>query len=211
MPACATTLAVRSAADLAALPFTLKDDLRVAQEAASEAEPLGDNQAVARADIVQAISSSGTTGAAALLRAHARATSRSFGDAIANVWFTAGIRRNDVVAHLVGLPMVAGGLPYADGFRRLGATLCWLGGFPTERILREMRHLRVSALLATTSFALHLAEQWDAVGSETGIASRLAQGDRRRRAGPGPARAAPAHRRRPRRSRTCARRWASAT
>jgi phenylacetate-CoA ligase/benzoylacetate-CoA ligase len=69
--------------------------------------------------------------------------------------------------------MVAGGLPYADGFRRIGATLCWLGGFPTERILREMRHLRVSALLATTSFALHLAEQWDAVGSETGIASCL--------------------------------------
>jgi hypothetical protein len=39
-------LAVRSAADLAALPLTLKDDLRVAQQAASEAEPLGDNQAV---------------------------------------------------------------------------------------------------------------------------------------------------------------------
>ena len=71
--------------------------------------------------------------------------------------------------------MVAGGLPYADGFRRIGATLCWLGGFPTERILREMRHLRVTALLATTSFALHLCEQWDAVGRETGIASRLAK------------------------------------
>src|SRR5450755_2498062 len=55
-------LAVRSAADLAALPFTLKDDLRVAQLAASEAEPLGDNQAVPRDDLVQAISSSGTTG-----------------------------------------------------------------------------------------------------------------------------------------------------
>ena len=81
--------------------------------------------------------------------------------------------QDDIVAHLVGLPMVAGGLPYADGFRRIGATLCWLGGFPTERILREMRHLRVTALLATTSFALHLAEQWDAVGRETGIASRL--------------------------------------
>src|SRR4029078_1960023 len=77
------------------------------------------------------------------------------------------------VAHLVGLPMVAGGLPYADGFRRLGATLCWLGGLPTATILREMRHLRVTALLATTSFALHLAEKGDEVGSETGIASCL--------------------------------------
>ena len=28
--------------------------------------------------------------------------------------------------------------------RRLGATLCWLGGFPTDRILREMRRLRAT-------------------------------------------------------------------
>jgi phenylacetate-coenzyme A ligase PaaK-like adenylate-forming protein len=165
-------LALRSAADLAALPFTLKDDLRVAQLAAGEAAPLGDNQAVPRDDLVQAISSSGTTGRPLYYGLTARDV-EVFADAVANVWFTAGIRRGDIVAHLVGLPMVAGGLPYADGFRRIGATLCWLGGFPTERILREMRHLRVTAMLATTSFALHLSEQWDEVGRETGIASCL--------------------------------------
>ena len=104
---------------------------------------------------MQAISSSGTTGRPLYYALTARDV-ETIGDAVANVWFTAGIRKDDVVAHLVGLPMVAGGLPYADGFRRIGATLCWLGGFPTERILREMRHLRVTALLATTSFALHL-------------------------------------------------------
>ncbi len=166
------SLAVRAAADLAALPFTLKDDLRVAQEAASEAEPLGENQAAPRDDIVQAISSSGTTGRPLYYGLTARDV-EVFSDAIANVWFTAGIRRGDIVAHLVGLPMVAGGLPYADGFRRIGATLCWLGGFSTERILREMRRLRVTAMLATTSFALHLSEEWDEVGRETGIASCL--------------------------------------
>ena len=165
-------LAVRAAADLAALPFTLKDDLRIAQLAASEAEPLGENQAVPRDDLVQAISSSGTTGRPLYYGLTARDV-EVFADAVANVWFTAGIRKGDIVAHLVGLPMVAGGLPYADGFRRIGATLCWLGGFPTERILREMRHLRVTAMLATTSFALHLSEKWDEVGRETGIASCL--------------------------------------
>lgn len=168
----ADDLTVHAAADLAALPFTLKDDLRVAQLAASEAEPLGENQAAARGDLVQAISSSGTTGRP-LYYGLTVGDVEVFSDAIANVWFTAGIRRDDVVAHLVGLPMVAGGLPYADGFRRVGATLCWLGGFPTERILHEMRHLRVTALLATTSFALHLADQWDEAGRETGIASCL--------------------------------------
>jgi phenylacetate-CoA ligase/benzoylacetate-CoA ligase len=158
--------------DLSALPFTLKDHVRVAQDRASDVQPLGDNQAVSTANIVQAIASSGTTGAP-LYYGLTAPDVEVFTDAIANTWFTAGLRKNDVVAHLVGLPMVAGGLPYADGFRRIGAMLCWLGGFPTERILREMRRLRTTAILATTSFGLYLSEQWDAVGRETGVPSRL--------------------------------------
>lgn len=135
--------------------------------------------------IVQAITSSGTTG----LPLYYALTERDieiFTDAIANTWYTAGIRKNDVVAHLVGLPMVAGGLPYADGFRRIGATLCWLGGFPTDRILRETPRLRATALLATTSFGLYLSEQWDAVGRDTGVPSRLAKVLCGRGAGPEP-------------------------
>ena len=165
-------LPLRALADLQALPFTLKDDVRAAQARADDAQPFGDNQGVPLAEVVQAVSSSGTTGAPLYyaLTAHDVAV---FTDVVAQTWFTAGLRRHDVVAHLVGLPMVAGGLPYADGFRRVGATLCWLGGFPTERILREMRRLRCSALLATTSFGLYLAGQWDAVGRETGLPSAL--------------------------------------
>lgn len=164
--------APRALDDLQSLPFTTKDDLRAAQDAADERAPFGDNQAAPREDIVQVLSSSGTTGRP-LYFALTRRDAEAMADAIANVWFTAGLRPGDTVAHLVGLPMVAGGLPYADGFRRVGATLCWLGGFPTERIVREMRRLRVTAMLSTTSFALYLAEQWDAIGRETGIASCL--------------------------------------
>ncbi|HVQ03019.1 MAG TPA: AMP-binding protein [Burkholderiaceae bacterium] len=164
--------ALRGLADLATLPFTLKDDLRAAQQAASAEQPFGDNQGVPSSDIVQAIASSGTTGDPLFYALTARDVDR-LSDAIANVWFTAGIRRGDRVAHLVGLPMVAGGLPYADGFRRVGATLCWLGGFPTERILRDMHRLRVNALLATTSFALYLAERWDEVGRDGSEPSAL--------------------------------------
>ena len=166
--------ALRSLADLRALPYTLKDDIRAAQETSSPEQPFGRNQAAPLADIVQVLCSSGTTGRP-LYYALTRRDLESFTDAIANTWYTAGLRKADVVAHLVGLPMVAGGLPYADGFRRIGATLCWLGGFPTDRILREMRNLRVTALLATTSFGLYLAGQWDAVGRETGVPSALAK------------------------------------
>jgi len=163
---------VRELADIRALPFTTKDDLRAAQDAAGSDAPFGDDQGVESAAIVQALSSSGTTGRPLYYALTARDVA-TFADAIATVWFTAGIRRGDVVAHLVGLPMVAGGLPYADGFRRVGATLCWLGGFPTERILADMRRLRATAMLATTSFALHLAERWDGAGHDTGVASSL--------------------------------------
>jgi phenylacetate-coenzyme A ligase PaaK-like adenylate-forming protein len=158
--------------DLAALPFTMKDQIRKAQEQATDEWPLGDNQAVPSADLIQLLTSSGTTGAP-LYYGLSSKDLEMFTDVIANTWFTAGLRRGDIVAHLVGLPMVAGGLPYADGFRRIGATLCWLGGFPTERILREMRRLRATALLATTSFGLYLSEHWEAVGLELDIPSKL--------------------------------------
>ena len=164
--------ALKSLADLAGLPFTMKDAVRGAQDQASDEEPFGANQATSLASIVQVLSSSGTTGRP-LYYALTQRDLDVWCDAIANNFFTAGVRKNDVVAHLVGLPMVAGGLPYADGFRRIGATLCWLGGFPTDRILREMRRLRASALLATTSFGLYLAGQWEAVGRETGVPSAL--------------------------------------
>lgn len=164
----------RELSELAQLPFTLKDQVRAAQDAASNEQPFGLNQGAPLTDIVQAVSSSGTTGQP-LYYALTANDCEVFADAIANTWYTAGLRADDVVAHLVGLPMVAGGLPYADGFRRIGATLAWLGGFPTERILCEMRRLRCSALLATTSFGLYLAEQWDAVGRETGVPSRLSK------------------------------------
>jgi phenylacetate-CoA ligase/benzoylacetate-CoA ligase len=164
VPAGAT---IRSLDDLQALPFTFKDEIRAAQDASTELRPLGENQAAPLDDIVQVLSSSGTTGSPLYYALTAADVERAT-DAIANTFFTAGIRRHDVVAHLVGLPMVAGGLPYADAFRRIGATLCWLGGFPTDRILREMRRLRVTAMLATTSFGLYLGEQWTAMGEVPG-------------------------------------------
>ena len=102
-------------------------------------------------------------------------------DGVANVFFTCGIRRHDVVAHLVGLPMVAGGLPYADGFRKIGATLAWLGGFPTERVLTALPRLQASAILATTSFGVHLADHCrELIGStaaELGVKKFISGGE----------------------------------
>ena len=56
-----------------------------------------------------------------------------------------------------GSPGSAGGLPYADGFRRIGATLAWIGGLPTERMIQVIPCLQASAVLSTTSFGTYLA------------------------------------------------------
>jgi phenylacetate-coenzyme A ligase PaaK-like adenylate-forming protein len=161
-----TDINFRAFRDLQRLPFTMKEDVRRAQDLSTADLPFGANQAVPTSDVIQILSSSGTTGAPVYYAMTAKDSSAA-ADATANTFYTAGVRRTDIVAHLVALPMLAGGLPYADGFRRIGATLCWLGGFPTERILREMKRLRVTALLATTSFGQYLAEEW-AAGSAAG-------------------------------------------
>lgn len=158
----AAALAPTSLAALAELPFTDKDAIRAAQADPPPGEPFGGLQAAPLADIVQVLSSSGTTGQPTYYALTARDLA-NWRAAIAQAFFTAGVRRGDVVAHLVGLPMVAGGLSYADGFRELGATLAWLGGFPPERILAAIPRLQASALLATTSFGVHLADHCHAI------------------------------------------------
>ena len=106
----------------------------------------------------ETISSSGTTGEPVIF-ALTDADLAVWRDGIAAGFFAAGIRRDDVVAHLVGLPGMAGGSPYADGFRRIGATLAWIGGLPTERIIQVIPRLQASAVLSTTSFGTYLADR----------------------------------------------------
>jgi phenylacetate-CoA ligase/benzoylacetate-CoA ligase len=143
---------------LADLPFTTKEDIRRSQEQGRPGEPLGRHQGVPLSAVVQTLSSSGTTGDPVTFALTA-ADLEVWRDGIATGFFTAGIRDSDVVAHLVGLPGVAGGLPYADGFRRIGAALAWIGGLPTERIIRMLPRLQASAVLATTSFGTYLADR----------------------------------------------------
>lgn len=142
---------------LTELPFTTKDELRVAAENGGSDEPLGENQAVPIAATVQLVSSSGTSGRPVYYGLTADDGAR-WRDGVANMFFTAGIRPDDVVVHLTSLPMVAGGLPFADGLRETGATLAWLGGHTPERMLAPVRTIGATCLSATTSFLRYLTE-----------------------------------------------------
>ncbi|MET9659013.1 hypothetical protein [Streptomyces sp. NPDC006510] len=142
--------------DWAAVPFTTKDDLRAAQQAATTDAFLGDLQGVDSADIIQVVASSGTTGIPVFFGL-TETDRQAWSDSVANMFFTAGIRRDSVVALTTGMPLVAGGMPYADAVRRIGATLVWGGGQTTARMATIMQKLRVDTLIGTASFATFFA------------------------------------------------------
>lgn len=142
---------------LGQLPFTTKEELRGASEEGGEGEPLGLNQAEPTAGIVQLVTSSGTSGRPVYYGLSAADADR-WADGVANMFFTAGIRPDDVVVHLTSLPMVAGGLSFADGLRRVEATLAWMGGYTPERMLESAVGIGATCLSATTSFLMYLTE-----------------------------------------------------
>jgi phenylacetate-CoA ligase/benzoylacetate-CoA ligase len=156
---------------LETLPFTSRDQLRLAQSSAPPGRPLGLQQAVPQQYIVQVVASSGTTGPP-VFGGLTRRDQESWSDAIANSLWTAGVRPDDVVAHLADQPLVASGWPYADGLRRLGATVVWLGGRTPEQVLAQVPQLRTTAVTAGTSAALELAEEAAALGATRALGVR---------------------------------------
>ena len=142
---------------LTEMPLMTKDHIREAQLAGTSNRPLGSIQVAKTEDIVQVISSSGTTGRP-VYYGISRRDLESWQDALATFTYTAGIRKEDVVVHAVGTPIFAGGEPYFGGMRHIGATVVWAGGLTTLRLLETLRNLHCTALLGTTSFDIYLAE-----------------------------------------------------
>ena len=163
---------------LETVPFTTKDTLRLAQQDTPPGRPLGPQQAVPQEYIVQIVSSAGTTGRP-LFSALTRRDHETWNDATANAFWTAGLRPDDVVAHLVGRPAVAGGWPLADGMRRLGAAVVWLGACSPDQLLEQLPSLHVSAAMTTTAFGIQVAEQQVAVrqAADLGVGKLLASGE----------------------------------
>ncbi len=143
--------------ELVSFPVMTKEDIREAQLAGDRNFPLGSIQVAKSEDIVQVISSSGTTGRPVYYGVTQKDL-EAWRDALANFTFTAGIRKDDIVAHVVGTPIFAGGEPYFGGMRHIGATVVWAGGLATERLFETLRNMYCTAILGTTSFDLYLAE-----------------------------------------------------
>ncbi len=139
------------------LPLMTKDHVRRAQLESSRSLPLGSIQTAKTEDIIQVISSSGTT-VRPVYYGITRRDLVSWQEALSNFTYTAGIRKEDTVAHVVGTPIFEGGEPYFGGLRNVGAMVVWAGGLTTLRLLETIRNLHCTALLGTTSFDIYLPE-----------------------------------------------------
>jgi phenylacetate-CoA ligase len=141
--------ALRSHDDLARLPFTLKTDLR-------DQYPFG-MVAVPRREVVRVHASSGTTGKPTVV-AYTRADLDLWSDVLARGLVAGGVTEDDTFQNATGYGLFTGGLGMHDAVTRIGATVVPTSSGNTARQVMLLRDFEVTAIHATPSYALHIAE-----------------------------------------------------
>ena len=139
--------------DIAALPFTEKDELRHSR---SPDEPIGTHRTAEPGEIARIYSTSGTTGTpsyiplvASDVEAWVRTSARSY----AASGFSSGER---IVSTYNAGPFVAGAA--LEAFARLGLCHIPVGTGNTERLIAAVDLLKPTIVALTPSYALHLTE-----------------------------------------------------
>ena len=155
---------VRTAADLARLPFTTKEELRDGQR---EDPPFGPHLCAPPERLVRMHVTSGTTGepvAVGFTRADHEANSAVGGEAFR----IAGVRPDDVVAHCLNYALYAGGIADHMALEASGATVVPVGTGQSRRLLDLIPRLGITAIFGTLSFPAYLAAR----ARELGVAPR---------------------------------------
>jgi phenylacetate-CoA ligase len=140
---------VRSLADIAQLPFTLKTDLRDHYPFGMFARP--------RKTLVRLHASSGTTGKPTVV-GYSHKDIQTWASLMARTMACAGARPGDVIHNAYGYGLFTGGLGAHYGGERLGATVVPVSGGGTERQVALLQDFSARVLCATPSYALNIAE-----------------------------------------------------
>lgn len=140
---------VKSAEDLARLPFTTKPELRDT--------PLAELAAVPEREIVRVHASSGTTGRRTVCPYTAEDVA-NWTEMFARCYRYAGVGAEDRVQIAVGYGLWTAGAGFQAGAERVGAMAVPSGPGNTELQLDLLRQLGSTVLGATSSFALLLGE-----------------------------------------------------
>jgi phenylacetate-CoA ligase len=147
---------VKGLNDVARLPFTRKQDFRDSYPLGMLATPLE--------DVVRLHASSGTTGSRTLVGYTARDL-ETWAELVARFATAAGVVASDVAQISFTYGMFTGGFGLHYGLEKVGATVIPASGGNTELQLSLIRDLNTSVLVATPTYALHIAE----VGLEQGF------------------------------------------
>jgi phenylacetate-CoA ligase len=143
---------LRSLADLARFPFTTKDDLRANYPFGMFAVPLRKT--------VRIHASSGTTGRPTVV-GYTQRDIDTWSELMARSIRAAGGGSTDVVHVAFGYGLFTGGLGVHYGAERLGATVVPMSGGQTERQVQLILDLAPTILMATPSYALAIADEFE--------------------------------------------------
>lgn len=146
---------VDTLADLARVPFTVKDDMRANYPYGMFAAP--------RHDIVRVHASSGTTGQITVV-GYTREDISNWADMMARTLACAGATPDDVVQVAYGYGLFTGGLGVHYGSERLGCLTIPISGGNTRRQVQVMVDFGVTVLACTPSYSLLVAETAEEMG-----------------------------------------------
>src|SRR4051794_39342559 len=157
--------------DIAALPFTEKDELRASQAAHP---PLGAHAAIEIAQAARIYSTSGTSGAPLYIPL-TRNDVEQWREIGRRTYSRNGLRAGERVVTTYGAgPFVAGASLAA--FEAIGAVHIPVGVGNTDKLLAAIERLQPEALACTPSYALHVAEVAAAKGVSLAPIQRIIVG-----------------------------------
>jgi len=146
---------LKTLADLAKFPFTLKKDLR-------DNYPFG-MFAVPREKVVRLHASSGTTGKPTVVGYTAKDID-TWATVMARSIRAAGGRAGDMVHVSYGYGLFTGGLGAHYGAEKLGCTVIPISGGMTERQVQVIQDFRPDIIMVTPSYMLAIAEEMERQG-----------------------------------------------
>ncbi len=141
---------IRSLADIAKLPFTVKNDLRDTYPFGLFAQPLK--------NIVRLHASSGTTGKPIVV-AYTKRDVEVWTEVMVRAIAATGLHEGDIIQNSYGYGLFTGGLGAHYGAEALGATVIPTSGGNTDRQIMVMKDFNVSAICCTPSYFLHIVDR----------------------------------------------------
>jgi len=146
---------VNDLSDISKLPFTTKQDLRDNYPYGMFAVPLR--------DIVRIHSSSGTTGKPTVV-GYTRNDLEDWNNLVSRIMVAGGVSKEDIVHVSFTYGLFTGGFGLHYGAETIGASVIPVSSGNTARQLAIMEDYKSTVLVATPSYALHIAESMEKAG-----------------------------------------------